>query len=400
MNTTIESGLANQLIPTEAELIQRAKNMIPTLIARADACEKARMVPPETVKEFEEAGFFNIVRPKALGGYEMSPHVFYKVLHEIGRGCGSSAWVLMVIGIHNWEMALFPEQASQDLWGKDPNAKTSSSYHPWGKVERVEGGYLMNGTWRFSSGCDHCTWAILGGMIFNKETGAVEDNRVMLVPRTDYTISDNWYVFGLAGSGSKDLILENVFVPEHRTHSLLDCFNMVDAEKRNPLYRTSFGNTFSFAVASVMIGIAQGAIDVYIEQMRVRTNTMDGSKTGLSPYVRDRLGHASSKVRGAKARLAAAMAEMEKTIAEGRQIPMMDRANYKWDAGRIGRDAEEAVHLLYKATAARGTMLSNPIQRFLRDALVGSNHITLNADDSAGNAGGVMLGAETTDLVL
>lgn len=385
--------------PTEEELVRRAHAMIPTLRQRADACEKARMVPPETIAEFEEAGFLNIVRQRKFGGYEMNPHALYRVLHEIGRGCPSSAWVLMVTSIHNWEMALFDQQASHDLWDTDPSARTSSSYHPWGKVVAVEGGYRLSGTWKFSSGCDHCSWAILGGFVPTDDP-AMRAHLVFLVPRSDYEISDAWFTFGLQGSGSKDLVLSDVFVPRHRTHSLLDCFMMTNVEKLDPTYRTSFGNTFGFAVSSVLIGIAQGAVDLFIEQMSVRTNTMDGSKSNLSPYIRDRLGRATSNVRGAKARLAQAMREMDATIAAGEPITLEARAQYKWDAARIGRDCEEAVISLYKSTAARGLLSSNPIQRHLRDAMAGANHIILNADDSAGNAGGVLLGADTTDFVL
>ena len=392
MNTTVA-------VPTEEELVQRARTMIPVLRQRADACEKARMVPPETIAEFEAAGFYNIVRQREFGGYEMSPHVFYRILHELGRGCPSSAWVMMVTGIHNWELAIFGEKSSHDLWDTNPSAKTSSSYHPWGTAEPVEGGYRLNGTWKFSSGCDHCSWAILGGFVpADNPTG--KDLRVFLVPRTDYQISDTWFTFGLQGTGSKDVVLKDVFVPSHRTHSLGDCFTMAGQAKLPPTFRTSFGNTFSFAVSSVLIGIAQGAIDIFIEQMGSRKNTLDGSKSNLSPYVRDRLARASSNVRGAKARLAQVMREMETKIEAGEQITLEERAQYKWDAARMGRDCEEAVISLYKSTGARGLLLSNPMQRHLRDVLAGANHITQNADDIAGNAGGVLLGADNTDLLI
>jgi 3-hydroxy-9,10-secoandrosta-1,3,5(10)-triene-9,17-dione monooxygenase len=397
MSVIEKSTTLSHVIPTEAELLQRATDLLPCLRERASACEKERMVPPETIADFEAAGFFHIVRPKAWGGYEMSPTVFYRVLQEIGRGCPSSAWVLMVIGIHTWEMGLFDPKAVDDLWAKDPLARTSSSYHPWGKGEKVKGGYRLNGTWRFSSGCDHCSWALLGVII---KDGDKVDQRVMLVPRTDYQIDDNWYVFGLNGSGSKDIVVKDVFVPEHRSHSVIDCHLMTHVNELAPRFRTSFGNTFCFAVASVLIGIAQGAIDVFTEQMKVRVDTLTGGKSNLSPYVRDRLGRAQSNVRGARARLMQSMQEMEAMIEQGITIPLEKRVDYKSDATRIGRDCEEAVISLYKSTAARGTFLSNPIQRFLRDALVAANHITLNADDSMGNLGGVLLGAECTDGLL
>lgn len=386
-------------LPTEADLVQRARDMIPTLRARAQACEDARMAPPENIKDFEDAGFFRIVQLREHGGYEMNPVSFYRVLQEIGRGCPSSAWVLMVIGIHNWEMALFPDQALLDLYGPSIHAKTSSSYHPWGKAEKVEGGVVLDGTWRFSSGCDHCQWALLGAMVMTPGAAA-PDFRVHLVPRSDYEISDNWHAFGLAGTGSKDLVLKKVFVSDHRSHSLIEGFQLHGVERLPPYYRMPFGTTFSFAVSSVMIGMAQGAIDCFTEEMKVRTDTLDGARTDRSPYVKDRLGNAMAKVRGAKARRDTAIASMMDSIQRGEPLMIADRAQYKFDAGRIGRECEEAVHMLYKATGARGIMKFNPIQRYLRDSMAGANHITQNADDYGGNAGGVVLGYETTDLIM
>lgn len=386
-------------VPTEAELVQRARDMIPTLRGRAQACEDARSVPAETIKEFEEAGFFRIVQLREFGGYEMNPVTFYRVLQEIGRGCPSSAWVLMVIGIHNWEVPSFPKQAQVDLYGPSIHVKTSSSYHPWGKAEKVEGGVILDGIWRYSSGCDHCQWALIGAMVATP--GApMPDLRVHLVPVSDYRIQDNWHVFGLAGTGSKDLVLDKVFVPDHRSHSLVDGFHLKGVETLPPFYRMSFGTTFSFAVSSVLVGMAQGAIDCFVEEMKVRTDTLDGNKTNRSPYVKDRLGNALAKVRGAKARRDTAMAAMLEKIDRGESLTVEERVQYKFDAARIGRDCEEAVHMLYKATGARGIMSANPIQRYLRDALAGSNHITQNADDFCGNAGGVALGFETTDLLV
>lgn len=386
-------------IPTEAELVQRARDMITTLRERAQACEDARMVPPETIRDFEAAGFFRIVQLREFGGYEMDPVSFYRVLQEIGRGCPSSAWVLMVIGIHNWEAPSFPKQAQQDLYGPGTDVRTSSSYHPWGKAEKVAGGVILNGTWRFSSGCDHCQWALLGAMVATP--GApMPDLRVHLVPRSDYRILDNWHTFGLAGTGSKDLVLDKVFVPDHRSHSLIDGFHLKGVEQLPPFYRMSFGTTFSFAVSSVLIGMAQGAIDCFTDEMKVRTDTIDGAKTNRSPYVKDRLGNALAKVRGAKARRDTAMASMMDLVRRGEPLTVEDRVQYKFDAARIGRDCEEAVYSLYKSTGARGILSSNPIQRYLRDVMAGANHVTQNADDFCGNAGAVALGFETTDLLV
>ena len=153
--------------PSQEELIQRARALVPVLAERAQACEDGRRLPDDTLRDFHEAGFYNISKPKAHGGYELSPEVLFSVAMEIAHGCPSSAWCLCLIGVHNWEPGLMDPQAAQDLWGEDPTALYSSSYAPFGKVEQVDGGYNLSGRWEWSSGSNHCNWVMLGGMLLS-----------------------------------------------------------------------------------------------------------------------------------------------------------------------------------------------------------------------------------------
>ena len=143
-------------MPGAADLVARAAAMIPTLRARADECEAGNKVPAATIADFQDAGFFNILQPKRYGGYEMDPEAFYDVQMKVAEGCMSSAWVLGVVAVHNWQLALFDPQAQEDVWGDDPTTLISSSYMPRAEVTPVEGGYRISGRWGFSSGIDHC----------------------------------------------------------------------------------------------------------------------------------------------------------------------------------------------------------------------------------------------------
>lgn len=142
-------------IPSAEEIIERAVALIPVLRERAEEVEKNRMVSVETIQDFTKAGFFKILQPKQWGGYEMHPNVLNKVLMELGRGCPSSAWNVMVLGVHPFEVGLLDSRVGDELWAQDQNALVSSSYAPFGKVEVVEGGYELEGEWLTSSGCDH-----------------------------------------------------------------------------------------------------------------------------------------------------------------------------------------------------------------------------------------------------
>ena len=148
MNATTELR-----IPTEAEIVARAEAMIPMLRERAEACEKNRMVSKETIQAFKDAGFFKILQPKRWGGYEMSPNVLNKVLMELARGCPSSAWNVMVLGVHPFEVGLLPSECGDELWGEDNSRLVSSSYAPFGTVTRVEGGVVSI----YQFGCGHGT---------------------------------------------------------------------------------------------------------------------------------------------------------------------------------------------------------------------------------------------------
>jgi len=147
------------------------------------------------------------------------------------------------------------------------------------------------------------------------------------------------------------------------------------------------------------VGIAQGGIDEYVRQMSVRTNTTDGAGAALSPYVKDRLGNAVVRVRSARARLLQMLAESSAYVERRELVPVSDRVHYMLDIARVGRDCEEAVMLLFKATSARGIYLSNPLQRILRDVIAAANHITQNADDTAGMLGAYLLGQQLPPML-
>src|SRR5439155_1395382 len=199
---------------TPEEFLGRVRALSPTLRERAPRAEQLRRLPDETVADFQEAGLFRAMQPKRYGGFELDPEFFYQAITEVGAVCGSSGWLFGVIGVHNWHLALFPPEAQQDVWGEDDSVQLSTSLAPTGKVERVEGGFRVSGRWSFSSGCDFCGWAVLGGIAPPAENGGPPDARTFLLPRSDYAIDDNWQVMGLYGSGSKDIVVTDAFVPD------------------------------------------------------------------------------------------------------------------------------------------------------------------------------------------
>jgi 3-hydroxy-9,10-secoandrosta-1,3,5(10)-triene-9,17-dione monooxygenase len=250
------------------------RDLLPTIRERADEAERLRVVPEASIKEIEETGFFRMLQPRRFDGLESDPVDFYSAVRDIASACGSTGWVSSVLGVHPWQVALFAEDAQQAVWGSDTNVRLSSSYAPTGKATLTDGGYTLSGKWSFSSGCDHATWVLLGGLVFNAE-GNVVDFKTFMVPRENYRIDDVWNVVGLRGTGSNDIIVEDVFIPEAFTLSMSEtgqCKGPGQEQNTSNLYKLPFHSIFTTTICTPIIGMAYGAYNEHVDmqQKRVR----------------------------------------------------------------------------------------------------------------------------------
>ena len=377
-------------IPSAADMVQRARDMIPMLRARAEACEKQRMVSRETIQDFQNAGFFKILQPKRWGGSEMHPNVLNKVLIELARGCPSSAWNVMVLGVHPFEVGLLPPQVGDELWGQDNCRLVSSSYAPFGTVTKVEDGYRLNGDWLTSSGCDHATGGAFVG-------GRVEENGEMVfrsfwIQRSDFEIVDDWFVVGLAGTGSKKLVIKDVFVPAYRSH-VIGAYDEQSHGGVENLYKMPFFYVFYAAVSSVIIGMARGMADLYIEHMVPRQNINQAVGAAVNdPFIKGKLGEAYAKIVAATSRVLQNTDEAWGYASQGQLVPLEARIRHFATNQFTGGECFEAAHMIFKKTPTRGVWLHSPMQRQMRDILVGANHITQNQDNIGDMLGGHLLG--------
>jgi 3-hydroxy-9,10-secoandrosta-1,3,5(10)-triene-9,17-dione monooxygenase len=371
---------------TPEEYLDRARALLPALRERALHAEQLRRLPDETFKDFQEAGLFRCLQPRHYGGYELDPGTFYQAIMDIGTVCGSSAWILGVVGVHNWHLALFPPQAQEDVWGEDTSIQLSTSLAPTGTVERVDGGFRLHGRWSFSSGCDFCQWAALGGIAPPLNEGDPPDARIFLVRRRDYTIEDTWHVMGLCGTGSKDLVVEDAFVPEYRTHSYLDAFylrNPGTAVNDAPLYRLPFGIVFPYSLAAPAIGVALGALHTFREQTKMRVSPRDQTRAAEDLFMQFRLAEAAADVDAGRDRVLSNFAEMMRLVRAGEEIPLAQRARYRWDAAKATDWSVRAVDRLFEASGGRGIFLNNPIQRAWRDVHAIRAHVGNNPERAA-----------------
>jgi 3-hydroxy-9,10-secoandrosta-1,3,5(10)-triene-9,17-dione monooxygenase len=371
---------------TPEEYLDRARALLPALRERALHAEQLRRLPDETFKDFQEAGLFRAIQPKRYKGYELDPGTFFQAVMDIGTVCGSSAWILGVVGVHNWHLGLFHPQAQADVWHDDTSVQMSTSLAPTGTVERVTDGFRLHGRWSFSSGCDFCQWAVLGGLVPSTNAGAPPDMYAFLVPRGDYTIDDNWHVMGLCGTGSKDLVVEEAFVPEYRALSYVDMFHLRcpgTAVNTAPLYRLPFGSVFPYALVAPAIGVALGALDCFRDYTKTRLSVRDGTRAAEDPFMQFRLAEAAAAVDAARARTLSCFAEMMHFAHAAQEIPLEQRARYRWDSAKAIDWSMRAVDLLFEASGGRAIFLTNPLQRAWRDIHAMRAHAGNNLERAA-----------------
>ena len=385
------------------DFVARARELAPILAKRGAEADSLRRLPDATIEDFREAGFFRMLQPSRWGGREVDPRTFFDTQMTIAAGCPSSAWVLGVVAVHAWQLALFDSKAQEDVWGKDSDVLISSSYAPTGKVERVEGGYRIRGRWSFSSGCDHCQWVFLGGFVPPAGDAKAPDMRTFLVPRSDYVIDDNWHVAGLKGTGSKDIVIESAFVPEHRTHRLIDGYKRNspgNAVNTAPLYRLPFGQIFVRSVSTSAIGMAQGMLDAYRDVASKRIAASDASKVAEDPTTQVVCAEASAAIDEVKLVLYRNFEEMMARVRAGEDIAIDRRVRFRYDSAMAVVKCAEAIDKLFSASGGRAIFLNSPLLRYFLDVHAARAHYANNPDKPGRNFGGVALGMKNVDYFI
>lgn len=394
------TGVADDFLTSDAiRLIESAEALVPVLAERASSTDAAGKVPEETIKDLIEAGLFRVLLPKRWGGYELDPRVFYIIQMTIAQGCMSTAWIYGVIGVHNWQIGLFDEKAQIEVLGEDTSTLIASTYMPAGKAEKVDGGYRFSGHWGFSSGVEHCEWIFLGGLL-PKSPGSKELEHVtFLLPKSDFKIVKNWDVLGLRGSGSHDIIVDNAFVPEHRTHQTNDYSDAACAGRAvntSWLYKVPFIQVFQRAVSTACIGALEGAITEFRDRCLAHIGK-HGGKTAEDVNAQMAVTEAMITTDQLRLVLFRNFEQIAESVKAGETMPVEDRLLQRAQSSVVPKLCSERINDILRACAASGTYKTNPIERIFRDINQARGHIANNTDAYIRAHGTVMLGLPNSD---
>jgi 3-hydroxy-9,10-secoandrosta-1,3,5(10)-triene-9,17-dione monooxygenase len=381
--------------PSYEELRQRAEALVPVLRERAAATEALRRIPDETIADLHRTGLFRMCQPARLGGSELPCRGFVELAAVIGRGCGSTAWVLSNLASHHWMLAYWPKEAQDEVWGPSPDTLIASAFiFPGGRARKAPGGFRLTGRWPFSSGIDASAWNMIAAVVPDEASGASE-YRIFLVPASDYTVVDTWHVAGLAGTGSKDVVASDVFVPDHRTLATEAGKGGPapgSAVNGGPIFRLPWFALFGILIAAPALGIAKGAVEHYVGATRTKLGTYSSKSLADFSTMQLRVAEAAALIDAAEALLLKDCDEAMR-FAEADQVPPIeDKVRWRRDGALASRLCTTSVDLIFAAAGGGAIYENNPIQRAWRDIHAANAHFVVNWDANGVTYGRVALG--------
>lgn len=365
-------------------LHQRATALLPGFKARVAQTEHWRQMPAETVQELRDSGLIRLGNPLRFGGLGLEYDAAFALAWLMGTACGSTAWCYALWTVHNWWIGHFPLQAQEEFFADGPDVLASSALNPTrGRAEPVPGGYRVSGRWSYSSGCDAASWVMLAvpGPLGPREHFWV------LLPRQDYTIVDTWFTSGMRGTGSKDIVADNVFVPTHRT---MDPNRAGDGDwtgwemHQRVSYRVPLRSLTGWDLVAPIVGMAQGAIDALTDTLH---GTSGHGRTAESALVQVRLAEAAAEVEAARALFTASIQEILAKAAQGDTFSQLERARYRRNKTFVARLCVQAVNRVFEAGGGQALLETAPLQRFHRDVHAASHHQGISWDAAAEDYG-------------
>jgi 3-hydroxy-9,10-secoandrosta-1,3,5(10)-triene-9,17-dione monooxygenase len=387
-----------------AETLERAHALLPALRERAQVTEDMRRLPPETERDLHQAGLFKILQPKRVGGCEFDYVALIDIADVIALADASVAWNVANLASHHWMLAMFDEQAQNAVWSENVDTLIASSFiFPSGRAKKVSGGYMLSGRWPFSSGVDSSEWNMLAGIVTSEDDADGLDYRIFLLKKSDYRIIDTWSSTGLRGTGSNDVEVKDVFVPDHMTLAVKDVAGGPapgSVVNPGPLYALPVFALFPFVLSGAALGNAQACLNDYVNVSLHRAATYNRAKLADLQTTQIKIAEASAKIDAARLVMRRTCIDAMADARRGYVPSLAEKTRYRRDGAFSVNLCTEAVSLLFAASGARGLYTTGALQRQFRDAHAINSHIAFSFDAAGTNYGRVALELPSQNLTL
>jgi alkylation response protein AidB-like acyl-CoA dehydrogenase len=370
-------------------------------LAEDDAeAESSRSLSERGVALLRESGLSRMMAPAAYGGYELSPRALVEANRIVAHGSVAASWVQMVCGAHTFIVGRFPRACQDEVFVGDPGRLVPGVPSSQGTCRRIDGGWMLNGRWAFCSGVDHGDWILLGSRGTPGDDGEPTPGMLVVVPKSDLTVDDTWYTLGMRGTGSKDVIADDVFVPEHRGVRMGDAFLGTVHGVANPLYRLPIGATLSTMALGTIVGIAESGVDSFIDQTRSRVDAYTGENKALRVGLQSRVAEASAEIAHARSLALRNCDLLEGAMERPPPMDTAERAEARWNAAYGNELCRRATDRLFASAGARAAYDANVLQRFFRDINTSTHHGIFDFDTALEMRGKVLLGVEQADALI
>ena len=378
-------------------LTGRIAELIPRIAALAPETERNRRVPDETIEALRRAGMWRVYVPREYGGSEESILEVVRAIRMVARVCASTAWVIGVLCAHPFITSLYSRELQDEFWSTGPDTLASTSGLPITRGRIVEGGLRVTGRFPFSSGSVNASWAMVGVSVPDPSQVNSERFRTpyfCLVPRSDYTIEDNWHVMGLAGTASCDLVFDDVFIPSYRIEmsgAMANRYTKGEGLHSGPLWNAGYGATIGTALTPVFLGIADAMLEHVTR--RVQGRTVPGTRIPTNSIPNSmRLSESTLEMRACTLLWEDYITRIEERAAAG----ILPDEDFTANSGATGIYVQElatrTIDRLFAVAGGTSIRLDSPIQRMWRDAHTGRSHIANEYDPSAQAFGRHLLG--------
>jgi alkylation response protein AidB-like acyl-CoA dehydrogenase len=351
-----------------ANLLAAVGDLLPTIEAASAELGTARKLPDDLVARLADAGVLGMLLPKTLGGLEADPSLFIEVIEQLSYADGAVGWVAAIASATSGYLASrLPESVARSIWKNPQTVVCGNIAVPAGKATPVDGGYRVSGRWPFGSGSYHSEW-LAGACTVQSEgvDGQAPEERVVVVPRRDCQLLDNWDVIGLRGTGSTDYVVDDVFVPAD--HSI---DRSAGAHQNGPLYRHRF---YLLGHAAHALGVARRALETFEELARVKPMARMDRVLAGKPSAQSDIAQARALVAMANAYLREVVDELWSTVTSGASLTLEQQGRARLVIISSVRNAVRAVDLVYEAAGATSIYEASPLARCFRDIHVASQH--------------------------
>lgn len=369
------------------------------LAERAEEAERLRRLPAATVTDFKQTDLFRLLLPARFGGIQASFPELLEPVRRMAHGCASSAWTLGFYALHNWMLSLFDPQVQDEVFASGP-VLAPAPLAPTGRGTPADGGVRLSGRWSWATGAMDADWMMVGALIERQDR---IDPALVAVPADEVEVADTWHTAGMRGTGSHDVVITDVFVPEHRMVAVADIYagTAPGARAHNvPTYRWPMVPALALVAAMPVLGAAERVAELFADRLGGRVLAYSGVAQKDQPAAQIRLGDAGVRLRALRALIAETADGIEQRVAGGERVSRSVRAEARLAAAHTVHECRAIIADLLEASGASAQFLSNPLQRFKRDVDIAAGHVVFDYDTSRELAGALAIGAKISPIAM